>query len=104
VLDISESAEKRFLEILANHPGKIIRIEITSGGCNGFKKDIRLDDMQDSDMTISIGDRLLAMDPMTNDLLSSSTIDWVTGFAGSYFDIKVAEATSSCGCGESFSL
>jgi iron-sulfur cluster insertion protein len=104
VLNIASSAQQRFLEILDNRPGKIIRIEITSGGCNGFRKDIRVDDPQIDDITIPIGNRFLAMDPMTSDLLSSSTIDWISGFAGSHFDIKVAEATSSCGCGESFSL
>lgn len=104
MLEITPAAQARFSEILSGHPDKVIRIEISSGGCNGFKKDIRIDDPQDGDIYLAIGDRQLVMDPGTADLLSASRVDWVTGLAGSHFDIKVAEATSSCGCGDSFSL
>jgi iron-sulfur cluster insertion protein len=104
VIEITEAARIRFKQLLSDHPGKIIRIEISSGGCNGFKKDIRIDDPAEDDINIPIGDRILSMDPITNDLLSSSTVDWINDLAGSHFDIKISDATSSCGCGESFSL
>jgi iron-sulfur cluster insertion protein len=85
-------------------PSKAIRLCITAGGCNGFKKDLTIDDIALDDIVIELDSARLAIDPISAELLGAAVIDWVTGVNGSYIDIKIPSATSSCGCGDSFSL
>ena len=77
---------------------------VSAGGCNGFKKDLSISDQTVDDVIIAVGDVVFAMDPVTADLIGDARIDWINGVGGNYIDIKIASSTSSCGCGDSFSL
>lgn len=103
-VEITASAAARFAHLLRDMPGKVIRLCITAGGCNGFKKDLTIDSIASDDIVIELESARLVMDPMSAEMLSAAVIDWVTGINGSYIDIKIPSATSSCGCGDSFAL
>lgn len=104
VVRITESAANRFKQ-LTKDDGKLPRVEIVAGGCNGFDKRFSMDLPQDTDVVhlLPNGAKVL-MDPMSDMLLSNSTISFETGLDGSNFSIEVPEAASTCGCGSSFSL
>ena len=104
VVRISESAANRFKQLTIDD-GKLPRVEIVAGGCNGFDKRFSMDLPQHDDVVHELpnGARVL-MDPMSDMLLANSIIDFETGLNGSSFSIEVPEAASTCGCGSSFSL
>lgn len=104
MLELTASAANKIGELLSDQAGKAVRISISSGGCNGFKKEFSIDSISTDDLVVSIGNATVIIDPISSDIIGHAVIDWVTNFSGSFFDIKVPAATSSCGCGESFSL
>ena len=79
-----------------------LRITVSGGGCSGFKYDISFDDKVNAD-DIVFEDCVVA-DEMSLALLSGSTIDYVTTLMGENFKITNPNASSGCGCGESFSV
>lgn len=103
-VEITPNAASRFGELLAGQPTKVIRLMVSAGGCNGFKKDLSISDPAEDDVIIQLGSAVFAMDSITADLVGDARIDWITGVGGSYIDIKISSSTSSCGCGDSFSL
>lgn len=104
VVRISESAANRFKQLTIDD-GKLPRVEIVAGGCNGFDKRFSMDLPQQDDVLHELpnGAKVL-MDTMSDMLLSNSIIDFENGLHGSSFSIEVPEAASTCGCGSSFSL
>ena len=103
-VEITPRAAERFCNLLHSQPDKVVRLLITAGGCNGFKKNLEITNREHDDIVVSFSNGMLAMDPLTAEIAGDAVIDWVTGIVGSYFDIKVPTAGSSCGCGDSFSL
>lgn len=79
-----------------------LRITVSGGGCSGFKYDMSFDDKVNEDDTV-FEDSVVA-DEMSLALLSGSTIDYVTSLMGENFKITNPNASSGCGCGESFSV
>lgn len=79
-----------------------LRITVSGGGCSGFKYDLGFDDsIKDDD---KIFDECVVTDEISLGLLSGSTIDYVVNLMGENFKITNPNASSGCGCGESFSV
>lgn len=79
-----------------------LRITVSGGGCSGFKYDMTFDDkVLDEDVVF---DDCVVTDGMSLSLLSGATIDYVSSLMGENFKITNPNASSGCGCGESFSV
>lgn len=104
MVTITANAVKQF-KVLIDQTGKLPRVEIVAGGCNGFDKRFLMDDQQSGDVVLELSqDVSVLVDPMSFDLLANSIVDYKTNLTGSFFSIDIPEAASTCGCGSSFSL
>ena len=82
-------------------PGTFFRISVKGGGCSGFKYDFSFDNKVDS-KDIVFGKAVI--DKTSLDIISGSTIDFKKEMIGESFVISNPKASSSCGCGLSFSV
>lgn len=81
-----------------------LRIFVTGGGCSGFQYGFTFDEITNEDDTaIEKGGVTLLIDPMSYQYLVGAEVDYTEGLEGSQFVIKNPNATSTCGCGSSFS-
>lgn len=88
-----------------NNPNLKLRVFITGGGCSGFQYGFSFDEEnKEGDLLVEKEGVTLAVDPMSLEYLGGSTVDYVTGLEGSRFTIENPNATSTCGCGASFSI
>ncbi|MFO0993050.1 MAG: iron-sulfur cluster insertion protein ErpA [Hyphomicrobiales bacterium] len=103
---VTERAASRIKEILAVEPGKsALRVSVNGGGCSGFQYGFDLEDMRnDDDLVIERNGATVLIDSTSLVYLSGSEIDFVDDLIGQSFKIKNPNATSSCGCGTSFSI
>jgi len=78
---------------------------VTGGGCSGFQYDFCIDEARaDDDLLIARGRAKVLIDPVSLDFLKGAEIDFVEEMIGAAFRINNPNATSSCGCGTSFSV
>jgi iron-sulfur cluster insertion protein len=105
-LQISESAVTQLEKILSQHPGKFLRITIQPGGCNGFEYNLNLSDtICDDDITFEPNKTVkVIVDEMSLDLINGATLDYTAELIGSAFKLTNPNASTSCGCGNSFSV
>ncbi|WP_305970315.1 MULTISPECIES: HesB/IscA family protein [unclassified Mameliella] len=101
---VTDRAFARLAEIGAGADGKALRVAVEGGGCSGFQYDIKLDDPADDDMIIAEGEERVIVDPVSLPFLSGAVIDFTDELIGARFTIENPNATSSCGCGTSFSM
>ena len=80
---------------------KFFRISVKGGGCSGFKYDFSFDN-KTSDDDIIFGKAII--DKSSLDIISGSIIDFKIEMIGESFVIENPQASSSCGCGLSFSV
>jgi iron-sulfur cluster insertion protein len=81
-----------------------LRVFVTGGGCSGFQYGFTFDEVQNDDDTVMEKNGVtLLIDPMSYQYLVGAVIDYTDGLEGSQFVIKNPNATSTCGCGSSFS-
>lgn len=83
---------------------KALRIAVEGGGCSGFQYDIRLDDPAADDLVIEGDGQKVLIDAVSLPFLSNAVIDFSEELIGARFVIENPNATSSCGCGTSFSI
>jgi iron-sulfur cluster insertion protein len=103
MITITDAAQAKILDILAeeNNPKLKIRAFVQGGGCSGFQYGFTLDEEQnDDDFEISG----VLVDAMSAQYLTGSTIDYKDNLEGSYFAVVNPNATTTCGCGSSFSV
>jgi iron-sulfur cluster assembly accessory protein len=103
---VSDRAAKQIAKILGAEPEPMmLRVAVTGGGCSGFQYNFALDDSRtDDDLVIEKGGVTVLVDPMSLDFLKGAEIDYVDDLIGAAFKIHNPNATSSCGCGTSFSV
>lgn len=103
---VSARAAKRIAEILAAESGAMmLRLAVTGGGCSGFQYNFTLDDQRlDDDLVIARDGAVVLIDPVSLDFLKGAEIDFVDDLIGASFKVDNPNATSSCGCGTSFSV
>ena len=105
-ITLTEAAASRIRDILAKEPGKnALRIAVNGGGCSGFQYDFQLaDNAADDDLVIERSGVKALVDPVSQEFLNGAEIDFVDDLMGQSFRIRNPNATSSCGCGTSFSI
>ena len=103
---LTPRAARRIAEILKDEPGQpMLRLAVTGGGCSGFQYDFCLDESRsDDDLVIARDGATVLIDPISLNYLAGSEIDFVDEMIGAAFKVINPNATSSCGCGTSFSV
>lgn len=102
---ITESANKRIGHLCKTTKSLAVRLAIVSGGCNGFSKVFDMsNEIKDDDIIFDLKNGKLIIDPISLTFLENSIIDFKNDLIGSYFSVDIPEATSSCGCSQSFSI
>lgn len=103
---VSDSAAKR-IAFLASKEAKpvMMRVAVLGGGCSGFQYNFSFEEQRnDDDLVIERNGASVLVDATSLELLKGSELDYVEEMVGAAFQVKNPNATSSCGCGNSFSV
>jgi iron-sulfur cluster insertion protein len=101
--DSAAGKVKQLIEEEGN-PDLKLRVFVTGGGCSGFQYGFTFDEaVNEDDTTLQKGNVTLLIDPMSLQYLMGAEIDYQEDVEGAQFVIKNPNATSTCGCGSSFS-
>jgi iron-sulfur cluster insertion protein len=102
--DAAASKVKELIEEENNAELKL-RVFVTGGGCSGFQYGFTFDEnVGDGDTVVENGGVTLLIDPMSYQYLVGAEIDYTEGLEGAQFVIRNPNATTTCGCGSSFSV
>ena len=101
---VTERAFERLAEIGAADEGMALRIAVAGGGCSGFQYDILLDTKTEGDLVLNGNGQAVVVDSTSLPFLHNAVIDFSEELIGARFIIENPNATSSCGCGTSFSV
>ncbi len=100
----SAAGKVKDLIIEEGNPDLKLRVFVTGGGCSGFQYGFTFDEIRNEDDTVREKDGvMLLIDPMSYQYLVGAEIEYTEGPEGSQFVIRNPNATSTCGCGSSFS-
>ena len=105
-LVFTESAANKVKELIEEegNPGLKLRVFVTGGGCSGSQYGFTFDEeVNEDDTAMEKNGVTLLIDPMSYQYLVGAEIDFTEGLEGSQFVIRNPNATSTCGCGSSFS-
>jgi iron-sulfur cluster insertion protein len=108
-LVFTDSAVGKVRELIEEegNPALKLRVFVSSGGCSGFQYGFTFDEeVNEDDVTLEKGGVTLLVDSMSYQYLVGAEIDYTEdpeGLEGSQFVIRNPNATSTCGCGSSFS-
>jgi iron-sulfur cluster assembly accessory protein len=101
---VTDRAYARLAEIGASSQGQALRVAVEGGGCSGFQYDIRLDAPGSDDLVLEQDGEKVIVDAVSLPFLANAVIDFTDELIGARFVIENPNATSSCGCGTSFSI
>ena len=105
-LVFTDNAANKVKELIQEegNPALKLRVFVTGGGCSGFQYGFTFEETANEDDTAMEKNGVtLLIDPMSYQYLVGAEIDYSEGLQGSQFVIKNPNATSTCGCGSSFS-
>lgn len=106
-LVFSEAAAGKVKELIEEegNDALMLRVFISGGGCSGFQYGFTFDEeVGDGDTIVENEGVKLLVDPMSFQYLSGAEIDYSEGMEGAQFVIRNPNATTTCGCGSSFSV
>jgi iron-sulfur cluster insertion protein len=106
-LVFTESAASKVRDLIAEEgaPDLKLRVFVSGGGCSGFQYGFTFDEeVNDDDTTVEREGVTLLIDSMSLQYLAGAEIDYTEGLQGSQFVIRNPNATTTCGCGSSFSV
>ena len=105
-ITVSERAARRIGDILKAEPaGTMLRVSVEGGGCSGFQYKFGMEQAKaDDDLVIARAGATVLIDPVSQQYMAGSEIDFVEDLIGASFKVKNPNATASCGCGTSFAL
>ena len=107
-LSVTEEALKRIKLIQSLEGNGFLRVTVDGGGCSGFSYSFNFDSKKTDNDIIAITDKngepALVTDDISLNYLAGSKITWKEDINGASFSIDNPNATSSCGCGTSFSV
>jgi iron-sulfur cluster insertion protein len=107
LLDFSDSAAGKVSELIAEegNPALKLRIYVSGGGCSGFQYNFAFDEAVNEDDTVIVKNGVsLLVDAMSCQYMEGATVDYQEGLEGARFVISNPNASSTCGCGSSFSV
>ncbi|MBX9847916.1 MAG: iron-sulfur cluster insertion protein ErpA [Rhodocyclaceae bacterium] len=105
-LNFTDSAANKVKELIVEEGNDALklRVFVSGGGCSGFQYGFTFDEaVNEDDTTLEKNGVTLLIDAMSYQYLVGAEIDYTEGLEGSQFVIKNPNATSTCGCGSSFS-
>ena len=106
-VSLSAAAARRIAQLIAaeGNPALMLRLAVSGGGCSGFQYGFSFDDARNEDDRLFERDGVkLVVDETSLDLLVGAEVDFVEDLVGSSFQVRNPNASSSCGCGSSFSV
>ena len=106
-LKISDAAAGKIAELILEdgNPALALRVYVTGGGCAGMQYGFSFDEtVADDDLRIEHGGVTLLVDSVSLQYLHGAAIDFEDGLAGARFVIHNPNASTSCGCGQSFAV
>ncbi|MEE8580009.1 MAG: iron-sulfur cluster insertion protein ErpA [Myxococcota bacterium] len=107
VVKLSVAAAEKAKQLLqkSENPGHALRVLVKDGGCSGMRYELVFDGVvrDDDDESEQHGVRVL-VDAKSAAYLEDTTVDFVDDLNGSGFKIGNPNATTTCGCGESFNV
>jgi len=107
LLEFSDSAVKKLksLQQEEDNPNLMLRVSVYGGGCSGFQYTFSLDEeVKPADKIVEKEGATLIIDQMSYQYLAGSEVDFSEGLEGAMFVVNNPNATSTCGCGASFSV
>lgn len=106
-LVFTDAAAAKVRELIEEegNPELKLRVFVSGGGCSGFQYGFTFDEeVNDDDTTLEKNGVTLLVDSMSYQYLTGAEIDFTDGLEGSQFVIRNPNATSTCGCGSSFTV
>jgi len=106
-LVFTDAAANKVRELLDEEtdPDQKLRVFVTGGGCSGFQYGFKFDkDTEEGDVVVVKNGVTLLVDPMSIQYLGGAEIDYKESVEGAQFVIRNPNATTTCGCGSSFSV
>ena len=106
-LIFTDSAANKVKQLIEEEGNEnlMLRVFVTGGGCSGFQYGFTFDEnIQDGDTKVENAGVILLVDPMSYQYLTGAEIDYKDDLSGSQFVIRNPNASTTCGCGSSFSV
>ncbi|AOA56911.1 iron-sulfur cluster insertion protein ErpA [Acinetobacter larvae] len=106
-LEITDKAANKVRQLRESegNPDLMLRVYVTGGGCSGFSYGFNFaESINEDDAKFENGDVAMLVDSLSYQYLVGSKVDYVEGLEGSRFIIDNPNATTTCGCGSSFSI
>jgi iron-sulfur cluster insertion protein len=107
VLQVTERAFEKVRSLVEEeeNPDLKLRVYVTGGGCSGFQYGFTFDESVAEDDAVIVQDGIqVVVDAMSYPYLVGSQVDYEEGLQGSRFLVQNPNASSTCGCGASFSI
>ena len=104
MIKITDKAKDYLTRTAINQDKPYVRFSVKGGGCAGFKYEWNFaDDFVEDTIKFDLNEgKTLLVDKVAEMFILGCTIDYVEELGGSYLNVINPNATSSCGCGESF--
>ena len=106
-IEFSDAAAAKVKTLIEEeeNPALKLRVYVTGGGCSGFQYGFTFDEkVNEGDMSIENQAVTLVVDPMSLQYLIGGIVDYKEGLDGSRFFVNNPNASTTCGCGSSFSI
>lgn len=106
-ITLTDNFVKRLKELRTQEksPALMLRIQVDGGGCQGFEYSFKPDTQKNNDDILFEKDGVaVVVDEISLPYLDKAEVDYVDDLIGAHFKINNPNATSSCGCGTSFSV
>lgn len=107
MIDITDNAKAKIIDLLneENNPNLKLRTFVQGGGCSGFSYGFTFDEQEaEDDFSFELGTYKLIVDAMSMQYLEGAKIDYKEDITGNSFSIANPNASTTCGCGSSFSV
>ena len=106
-MNLKPGAVDKLRELIAEeaNPALMLRVFVQGGGCSGFSYGFTFDEVQnEDDFVIEQPGFVMVIDAMSLQYLTGAEIDYTDDLGGAQFVVKNPNASSTCGCGSSFSI
>ncbi|MFB2862941.1 iron-sulfur cluster insertion protein ErpA [Aeromonas sp. MdU4] len=106
-IQMTDAAANKVKKLITEeeNPQLKLRVYITGGGCSGFQYGFTFDEkINDGDTVVEKNGVTMVIDPMSLQYLVGGSVDYTEGLEGSRFTVTNPNATTTCGCGSSFSI
>ncbi|HET7921742.1 MAG TPA: iron-sulfur cluster insertion protein ErpA [Gammaproteobacteria bacterium] len=106
-LVFTDAAARKVRELIEEeaNPALKLRVYVSGGGCSGFQYGFTFDEnTEEGDTCVENAGVMLLVDPMSFQYLAGAEIDYTEGLEGAQFVIRNPNASTTCGCGSSFTV